>query len=418
MNSKTDSILKNQFFKLPLLYKDSYEAVRIVRGNIFIFVIGIFFVIASLFKESSELLRLRKELILPTTFFFLIIFSITLFVYSKYGFESKIFKYFDFINKFVLLTVIAIIIYFTKDPRTAWWVPYILFVVLVSQLSEFHWFHFLTFLFYPAFIGTLYLTDVSFGFSIFHKSFPYFIGLVSAILYYFQCRLKHSELMIKENNLQLVNELNDLKIILDRERISRDLHDNLGASLTGNIIYTEIAKEELHKDIVKTEEMLDLIENLSRDALVKMREAVYSIMEDKELLYNFSLYLLTKCQELLKMKKINFQYNCPTEVVEKLSSKGKFNLYQVIREWLTNILKHSNASDVSLAFTLIDQKVHVLVIDNGKGFNHNKIQDGTGINNITYRVKEIGGKLNISSKPGEGSQLEIDLPLQISNVDT
>jgi len=399
--------------RLPKLYEDSYEAVRLAKGNVWLFSFGVLLIILSIFEETKHLLRLNLTIILPLILIGQAVLAITTLIYKKFGFYSKIFQYFDLLNKLTLITTITIIIYSTNDPRTAWWLPYFLFIVLVAQLGEFHWFYFTIFMLYPSVIATLYVNCYpELPFSMLHKSFPYYLGLISGFFYYYQCRVQWNEMVIKENNLNLINELSSVKMNLERERISRELHDTLGASLTGNIIYTEIAKEELYKNKEKTIKMLNLIEALSREALVKMREAIYSIMEDKELLNNFSQYVSKKCQQLLDMKKIDFLYDCPTVVNDVLSPKAKFNLYRVISEWLTNVLKHSEAPIVSMRFFLSDQCLKMVISDTGKGFDqHGSGSKGEGLKNIAFRIQEIGGEVVITSDVGKGSQLHVKLPI-------
>ncbi|GMT49293.1 MAG: hypothetical protein IEMM0008_0832 [bacterium] len=418
MNADHRFFTKSRLISLPQLYRDSYEAMHLAKGHIFIIFLALFVLSVSFFKETSALFRIRWEIILPITFLVLTLYISLLYIYQKFGFSSKTFQTFDFISKIAFVICIATIIYFTKDPRTAWWVPFFVFIVLISQLSDFHWLYFLTLAFCPALVGILFIFDPGLstggptGLSLFHRSFPLFIAIVAPVLYYFQCRLRHNELLIKTNNIQLITELNDLKITLERERISRDLHDSLGASLTGNILYSEIAREELHKNPEKVGEILEQIESLSRDALVKMREAVYSIMEDKEVLQNFSKYIYQKSLDILKLKDIAFRCNSSKMIDPKLSSKVKFNLYRIIGEWLTNILRHSNATKVDLSFALEDNRVLIIIQDNGKGFNRKKgLSNGSGLKNIQHRVSDIGGEVSISSEPGEGSILKITLPL-------
>ncbi len=217
--------------------------------------------------------------------------------------------------------------------------------------------------------------------------------------------------MITENNLKLVRKLGEVNIIRDRERISRELHDTLGSYLTGTILYVEVAKDLLHKNIDKTEETLDLLESLARDALIKMRESIHSIMEDSNFIGDFAQYLLKSSKELLDMKGISLQYFCPDDIVNSLPAKSKFNIYKVIIEWLTNVIKHSSATKVGINCTTKDNSIYITISDNGIGFDKNKISEGKGINNINYRIKEIKGNVNIYSTPKKGSTLELIIRL-------
>ncbi|MDH5681401.1 MAG: sensor histidine kinase [Spirochaetota bacterium] len=400
-----------RMWRLPILYEDSYEALRLLKGNLLISSIGVLLVAASLYRETSELFRIQWEIIIPIISLLFVVYLIILKVYRSGGFDRPFFQVMDIIGKFMAILGVCVIIYFSQDPRAAWWVPYFILIVLISQLSEFYWFFFASFIVLPSVMSYLFILDKSLKLSTFHKSFPLFIAFVSPLLYYYQSRLKRHELSIKENNLKLVNELNNMRITLERERISRELHDTLGASLTGNILYSEIARDELSKSPEKAKEKLIEIEKLSRDALIKMREAVYSILEDKELLEDFAHYLQMRAHELLKIKNIELDYHCSPKLASKVSPNGKYQVYRIVGEWLTNILKHSEATNCRLELCLEKSMIVVYLSDNGIGFDLDELSGtGSGIGNIRHRVNEIGGEISIKSKPGHGSELEFRFP--------
>ncbi len=414
----TNSFIKQfsrQLFSLPILYNDSYEALRYLKGHLIVMILTILFIVMSFFKESSQLLRLPIEIIIPIILISLLSYISALYIYKKSGIDSDLFKKIDMLGKFIVVTNTIIIIYMTKDPRTAWWFAYFLLIVFISLLSEFHLFFFLIFTIYPLVIGILFITDEELMrlYSKFHRMYPLILGVISPVLYFYQCKIKKHEQSIKVNNILLMNELNEIKLTLERERISRDLHDSLGALLTGNIINSEIAREELYTNPKKTEEMLQTIEDLSRNALIQMREVVYSIMENKELLQDFNNYLYIRANDLLRMKNIRLDYHCQEDIGNFLSAKLKYQIYKTIGELLTNIIRHSKASDVVMKLESIDNKIRVYISDNGKGFDKDdKSESGRGLKNINFRIQDMGGEIQINSILGKGSEIEIIIPVK------
>ncbi len=166
--------MKLNLFTGLVLYKDSYEALRLSKGVILIFAISILLIIISTFDITIDLLKVTPNILIPGIVLFQICLIITAITYKKYGFDSKVFRTFNFMSKTIICIVMAIVIYFSKDPRNGWWLSYLILLVLISQLSKFSLFFFLLFLLLPWTISILYLITPEMRFSLFHKSFGFF----------------------------------------------------------------------------------------------------------------------------------------------------------------------------------------------------------------------------------------------------
>lgn len=87
------------------------------------------------------------------------------------------------------------------------------------------------------------------------------------------------------------------------------------------------------------------------------------------------------------------------------------NLYRVIQECLTNILKHAQATEINVNFSRLRSNLYLFQIsDNGQGFNVYEVQAGLGLSSIQERLKMLGGKLQIVSEEGKGTTLMMEVP--------
>jgi signal transduction histidine kinase len=99
-----------------------------------------------------------------------------------------------------------------------------------------------------------------------------------------------------------------------------------------------------------------------------------------------------------------------------LSAEFRRNIFLVIKESITNILKHACASEVLFRIRYMKAKMTVEITDNGKGFSVDKLpQFGNGLSNMKKRAEQLGGKWKISSKPGEGTKIHMTVEFRSEN---
>ncbi|MDX9812936.1 MAG: ATP-binding protein, partial [Bacteroidales bacterium] len=90
--------------------------------------------------------------------------------------------------------------------------------------------------------------------------------------------------------------------------------------------------------------------------------------------------------------------------------KLEIAIYRIVNELVNNALKHSTADSINVQLIVDDSRVSVVVEDNGKGFNIEAAEqgEGTGLKNIKSRINSLGGKLEIFSSPGKGSEINVE----------
>ena len=112
---------------------------------------------------------------------------------------------------------------------------------------------------------------------------------------------------------------------------------------------------------------------------------------------------------LLRNLHVNFKFNSRLE--EKLNDDQKLMVYRIIQEQTSNIMKHAGARNVELMINEMGNRVHLLISDDGKGFDSNHKGKGIGFVNIFNRADAFNGKINIISSPGNGCTLELRFPV-------
>jgi signal transduction histidine kinase len=206
----------------------------------------------------------------------------------------------------------------------------------------------------------------------------------------------------------------------ERRRISRELHDGLGQLLSaaklnfGMIDVVNSSNKEKSGDIVKQ------VDSIISKAIVEARRIAHDLRPTT--LDDFGLIpaLRILCQEFSKITgvKIKFQVS-PT--LERIDPKVEIAIYRIIQESFNNISKYAEATEVSLDLYRKENKVFVRVKDNGKGFEidnlakNKKAGTGFGLINMKERAELVGGKVEINSNPGQGTELLLEINLDFFN---
>lgn len=221
-----------------------------------------------------------------------------------------------------------------------------------------------------------------------------------------QCILYYLGIQIKKNkyteNLFKSNILNLQSLISIREKISRDLHDDIGSSLSSISIYTEAIHQNLIQgNTEKALQLVNIIGRNSRNAIMQLSEITWMANPKFDKLSNLFEKLEIFGNDILGSKNIRFicQELTKNESIKNisLSINERKNIYLIFKELINNIAKHSNASEVKLTFNLYQNKLNISIEENGSGYNFNENKSGNGLNNIVVRAKEINATCDFKS---------------------
>ena len=196
----------------------------------------------------------------------------------------------------------------------------------------------------------------------------------------------------------------------ERKKIGAELHDNINQVLTAIKLNLGLALELPSDSNVLISKSLHSV-SLAIEEIRKLSRSFISSGNIKE------LGLVDSVEELINdihaVKDIRLDLNAKNLDEITLSEEQKITIYRIIQEQLNNILKYADASSVSICLQSTPEQIHLLIADNGKGFDPNIKRKGIGITNIISRAELFNGKVKIDSSPGSGCRLEVVLNAKV-----
>lgn len=188
----------------------------------------------------------------------------------------------------------------------------------------------------------------------------------------------------------------------ERQRISREMHDDIGAGLTQITLMSEFAK---NKNRDENEKELADIANTSRKLVSNMSEIIWSLNPDNKSLEQLMAYLREQLNKLLEYSGLTYNIALPENGKDiLLNNQQRRNILLVTKEIVHNAIKHSGAKKMSIKAIINNGSIEMEIADDGKGFDTEIVYGGNGLKNIRQRVEEMGGELTISSETGKGSR--------------
>ncbi len=215
-----------------------------------------------------------------------------------------------------------------------------------------------------------------------------------------------------------VNEL--LKRQAIRNKIGQDLHDNLGSTLSSISIYSEVAK--IHGDKNDKENLNKLLEKISltsTEMSTELNDIVWAINPRNDNMEKIIQRMESFAKPLAAAKNIRFDFTYDKPILQlQLDMDKRKNLYLIYKETLNNAIKYSKATKIMVSIAVDKHQLKLIVKDDGVGFNLEKelaanksSLSGNGLYNINKRAIELGGSINIDSKPNSGSEITFYIPL-------
>ena len=188
----------------------------------------------------------------------------------------------------------------------------------------------------------------------------------------------------------------------ERQRISRDLHDNMGA-------YTSalMANVDKLKTIQGEHTELNKIQSNAEQILNSLRETIWVLNNKETTVSDFSDGFKTYCFNVLKnFEEISFESDEEIENNCVLSASSAIHLNKLLQEIVQNIIKHSQSRLIYYQI-ICNQHLIISIRDNGIGFDPNKKYTGNGLENMEWRAAEAGASLKIESKKKSGTKITI-----------
>ena len=203
----------------------------------------------------------------------------------------------------------------------------------------------------------------------------------------------------------------------ERTRIAKDIHDDLGASLTRINLLSQSARRDMD-DPPQREKNLDQICTTARQLTRAMDEIVWAVDPQHDTLDSLASYLGKLIHELLGESGIRCRLDFPVHLPAwPVTAEVRHNLFLAFKEALHNVLKHSAATEVKISFVLEPAAFAVSIADNGRGFDLAEKENHppprrNGLVNMRQRLQEIGGRCEIQTGRGHGTSVTFVLPVK------
>ncbi|HTM49482.1 MAG TPA: ATP-binding protein [Bryobacteraceae bacterium] len=227
-------------------------------------------------------------------------------------------------------------------------------------------------------------------------------------------RLRYQEIVRGQTELEnLSARLVDAQE-LERRSISRELHDEVGQSLTALLVdvgnaaaITPAQNEELHR-------RLQSIKKLAEGSVSAVRNM--ALLLRPSMLDDFGLEPSLHWQAREVSRRTGMRVDVDAEgVADELPEAHKTCLYRLVQEALNNCARHAQASTARVVVRQEPERLVLVVQDDGKGFDFRQVR-GLGLLGMEERAKHLGGRFHVESAPGRGTRIEIELPLAGSSA--
>lgn len=211
-----------------------------------------------------------------------------------------------------------------------------------------------------------------------------------------------------EQKRSLLQRIEEMAAIEERNRIAREIHDSLGHALTALNVQLQAAATLLPTDPQQAESFLTQAQRLGAVAISEVRQSVGALragIVEKPLTEAIASLVadFRASTGITPTTKLNLQVKIPPPLDK--------TLYRIIQEALTNTSKYAQATIVQIQLTAIPEGVYLSVEDNGRGFSLNQESNGFGLQSMSERAAALDGDFQITSKPGSGCQIKAEFPL-------
>ncbi len=203
-----------------------------------------------------------------------------------------------------------------------------------------------------------------------------------------------------------------------RTRIATDLHDDLGSSLSRISILSEIAKREIHDGSPTAPQLMNEIANTARELVQSTSDIVWAINPRQDDLGSLVARLRSFASDMFDGCGIEWDFESPPEPWKiKLDPGARRHLFLLIKEAITNITKHAEASTVKMRILVETNSIVAEIQDDGRGFTLKTSREseiepqGHGLTNMNGRAEAAGGSFQMDSAPGRGTRIRVTIPL-------
>lgn len=234
--------------------------------------------------------------------------------------------------------------------------------------------------------------------------------LIDIILFQFVLLKRWQE---QEYELSVQRLTTELAVEKVKSQISKELHDDVGSTLSGISMYSHMAKEQTAAgNMIASGQTLGVIQQASEEMILKLKDMVWAMQPGNETIGQLTEKIKEYAIFITGAKKIKLQTGFAKEVKElKLSAETMHNIYTIAKEALNNAVKYSGAELISIDTEFKNDLFRLRIADNGVGFDREQAMGGNGLINMKKRAAEMGAVLELSTSPGLSTAVQLQLKI-------
>lgn len=241
-------------------------------------------------------------------------------------------------------------------------------------------------------------------------------GVIVYIVYHYQIKqnkyLKNVEkLDLQHDSVSFINRLEIQENVLTK--LSRDIHDNVGLSLT--VAKMNIAGL-LDGSKMEDEKKLTTTYNMITRSIDGLRKLSHSLNAEKIINSGLHRSIETELNWIDSAELFRISFEVEGEEFFAMGS-AELTLFRVFQEAMQNIIKHSKAKNVTVRLSFSETSIKLLIQDDGQGFDTNLESDSSGLQNMKSRIDFLNGSFHVESTVGYGTRIIINLPIEPLNHD-
>jgi signal transduction histidine kinase len=243
------------------------------------------------------------------------------------------------------------------------------------------------------------------------------LGCILAVTVLWITQLRHkvelrtAELEIQIHERQRVEQQRAME--QERARIAQDLHDELGSGLT-EITMLGARARSTSAPVAARGGYLEQMGEKARQMVTALDEIVWAMNPTHDSLASMVSYFSLYAERFLGLANIAWKLERPFRPDDHaVDSQHRHQLFLAFKEALTNIVRHSAATEVSMNIQIEQEHLRLTIADNGRGWGATGMtEEMDGVNNMRARLEKLGGRFEVTSQPGEGTMVHFDMPLR------